>query len=107
MTWVNGASSKRRGINFIVVSVSSALPETKRTPDLVEQIKDAVLATTVTRGGKGYMLLQCDFGLLVKLNKTQMVATVRDLKVEMLRTFERHFPGSFWHHRPNSVGSEL
>ena len=81
--------------NFIVVSVSSALPETKRTPALVEQIKDAVLATTATRGGKGYTLSQCDFGLLVKLNETQMVATVRDLKVEMLRTFERHFPGSF------------
>ena len=43
-------------INFIVVSVSSALPETKRTPVLVEQIKDAVLATTATRGGKGYTL---------------------------------------------------
>ena len=24
-----------------------------------------------------------------------MIGTVRDLKIEMLRTFERHFPGSF------------
>ena len=83
------------GINFIVVSVSSALPESKRSPPLVEQIKDAVLAQAIQRGGKGYNLSDCDFGLLVKLNETAMVGTVRDLKVEMLRTFERHFPGSF------------
>lgn len=87
--------TQEMGINFIVVSVSSALPESKRTPPLVAQIKDSVLATVAQRGGKGYMLSECDFGILVKLNETSMIGTVRDLKVEMLRTFERHFPGSF------------
>lgn len=83
------------GMNFIVVSVSSAMPESKRTPPLIEQIKDGVLAQTVLRGGKAFELSECDFAIMVKLSETSMVGTVRDLKVEMLRTFERHFPGSF------------
>ena len=82
-------------MNFIVVSVSSALPESKRTPALVDQIKDSVLVQTMQRGGKAFTLSDCDFGVLVKLPETAMIAMVRDLKVEMLRTFERHFPGSF------------
>jgi hypothetical protein len=55
------------GMNFIVVSVSSAMPETKRTPQLVEQIKDSVLAQAVLRGGKAFELSDCDFGVLVRL----------------------------------------
>lgn len=82
-------------MNFIIVSVSSALPESKRTAPLVAQIADSVLAQTMLRGGKAFKLSDCDFGVLVKLQETAMIATVRDLKVEMLRTFERHFPGSF------------
>jgi len=80
---------------FIVVSVSSALPESKRTPALVEQIKDGVAAQAALRGGKAFTLSTCDFGMLARLPETAMIGTVRDLKVDMLRTFERHFPGSF------------
>lgn len=83
------------GMNFIVVSVSSALPESKRTAPLIAQIEDSVLAQSMLRGGKAFKLSDSDFGLLIKLQETSMIATVRDLKVEMLRTFERHFPGSF------------
>ena len=54
-------------MNFIVVSVSSALPESKRTPALVDQIKDSVLVQTMQRGGKAFTLSDCDFGVLVKL----------------------------------------
>ncbi len=80
---------------FIVVSVSSALPESKRTPPLVEQIKDGVAAQAALRGGKAFTLSTCDFAILARLPETAMIGTVRDLKVDMLRTFERHFPGSF------------
>lgn len=83
------------GMNFIVISVSSAMPESKRTQPLIDQIKDGVLAQTALRGGKAFELSDCDFAMMVKLSETAMVGTVRDLKVEMLRTFERHFPGSF------------
>ncbi len=82
-------------VNFIVVSVSSAMPENKRTPELVGQIKDGVAAQTLTRGGKAFELSDCDFGIVVQLGETSMIGMVRDLKVDMLRTFERHFPGSF------------
>ncbi|MEQ8734867.1 MAG: hypothetical protein RIC29_08075 [Rhodospirillaceae bacterium] len=82
-------------IVFVVISVSSALPESKRTPPLVEQIKDGVAAQAALRGGKAFTLSTCDFAILAKLPETAMIGTVRDLKVEMLRTFERHFPGSF------------
>jgi hypothetical protein len=39
--------TQEAGINFIVISVSSALPASKRAPPLVEQIKDSVLAQSI------------------------------------------------------------
>ena len=86
---------QEKDINFIIVGVSSALPEGKRTQPLVKMIKDSVLSVAIQRSGKAYLLSECDLGLLVKLNETSMTEVVRDLKVEMLRTFESHFPGIF------------
>jgi len=83
------------GVNLIVVSVSSALPETKRTPGLVDQLADGVGALGVKRGCTFYKVSQCDLALLGKLSESALISTVRDLKVEMLRTIERNFPGSF------------
>jgi hypothetical protein len=82
-------------VNFIIVSVSSAMPENKRTPELVNQIKDSVMAQAQLRQGKAFELSDCDFGILATIGETSMIGAVRDLKVEMLRTFEKHFPGSF------------
>lgn len=82
-------------VNFIIVSVSSAMPENKRTPELVSQIKDSVTAQAQLRNGKAFELSDCDFGILATVGETSMIGAVRDLKVEMLRTFEKHFPGSF------------
>jgi len=82
-------------VNFIIVSVSSAMPENKRTPELVSQIKDSVTAQAQLRNGKAFELSECDFGILATVGETSMIGAVRDLKVEMLRTFEKHFPGSF------------
>ncbi|MBL8643604.1 MAG: EAL domain-containing protein [Rhodospirillaceae bacterium] len=83
------------GVNLIVVSVSSALPEAKRTPMLVEQLAEGVGALGEKRGCAFYQVTACDMALLGKLSESALISTVRDLKVEMLRTIERNFPGSF------------
>ncbi len=83
------------GVNLIVVSVSSALPETKRTPALVEQLAEGVGALAEKRNCGLYLVGACDIALLGKLSESALISTVRDLKVEMLRTIERNFPGSF------------
>lgn len=83
------------GVNLVVVSVAAALPETKRTPALIAQIGEGMAAIGSKRHGHTYQVSTCDFGILAKVTETALIGLVRDLKVEMLRTIERNFPGSF------------
>lgn len=83
------------GVNLIIVSVAAALPETKRTPSLVAQIGEGMAAISSKRHGTTYEVSNCDFGIMAKVSEVALVGLVRDLKVEMLRTIERNFPGSF------------
>lgn len=83
------------GVNLVIVSVAAALPEIKRVPGLIAQIGDGMIAIAAKRGGLTYQVSSCDFGILAKVTETALVGLVRDLKVEMLRTIERNFPGSF------------
>ncbi|MDX2223423.1 MAG: EAL domain-containing protein [Rhodospirillaceae bacterium] len=83
------------GVNLIVISVSSALPEAKRTATLVDHLAEGVTVISTKRSGTLYQVSTCDFGIMVKVNEAGLVSLVRDLKVEMLRTIERNFPGSF------------
>ena len=72
------------------------MPEAKRTPPLVEQIaQGSGRAIAAKRGGGCYQVSTCDFAIMAKLGETSLIGMVRDLKVDMLRTIERNFPGSF------------
>lgn len=83
------------GVNLVIVSVAAALPETKRTPELVAQVGEGMAAIGAKRWGHTYQVSSSDFGILAKVTETALIGLVRDLKVEMLRTIERNFPGSF------------
>ena len=52
-------------------------------------------AISAKRHGQTYQVSTCDFGIMAKVTETALIGLVRDLKVEMLRTIERNFPGSF------------
>src|SRR5262245_41061927 len=83
------------GVNLVIVSVASALPEAKRKPQLVNEIAEGTQDIAGKRNGTCYQVSQCDFAIMAKLGETQLIGMVRDLKVDMLRTIERNFPGSF------------
>jgi len=83
------------GTNLIAVSVSAALPESKRTTELLEQIQGGLGAIAQRERARLYRATVGDFVVLVRAEEHKMVAIVRDLKVEMLRMIEQHFPGSF------------
>jgi molybdenum-dependent DNA-binding transcriptional regulator ModE len=83
------------GVHLIVISAAAALPETKRTPELIEQIGEGVMTISGKRHGTTYQVSMHDFAIMVKVNESVLVGMVRDLKVDMLRTIERNFPGSF------------
>ncbi|MHB1205326.1 MAG: EAL domain-containing protein [Rhodospirillaceae bacterium] len=83
------------GVNLVIISVASALPEAKRTPDLIAQIAEGTAAIAAKRAGACYQVSPCDFAIMAKLPETALIGMVRDLKVDMLRTIERNFPGSF------------
>lgn len=83
------------GTNLIAVSASAALPEAKRTPELLDQIQSGLGAIAARVRGKFYRVTPGDFVVMVKAEEGAMVSIVRDLKVEMLRMIEQHFPGSF------------
>lgn len=83
------------GVNLVIVSVAAALPETKRVPSLIAQIGEGMAAIGAKRHGMTYQVSTCDFGIMAKVTETALIGLVRDLKVEMLRTIERNFPGSF------------
>lgn len=83
------------GVNLVIISVAGALPEAKRTPGLVAQVAEGAGAIAAKRAGVFYQVSQCDFAIMAKLQETALIGMVRDLKVDMLRTIERNFPGSF------------
>lgn len=83
------------GVNLVILSVAGALPETKRTPGLVAQICEGAVGIAAKRSGFCYQISSCDFAIMAKLPESSLVGMVRDLKVDMLRTIERNFPGSF------------
>ena len=83
------------GMNLIAISVSAALPENKRTPELLDQILASLDATAKRIRGALYRATPGDLLIMAKADETHMVAIVRDIKVEMLRSIEQHFPGSF------------
>ena len=82
-------------VNLVLVRAASSLPESKRTENLIEQMSQGLSAIGAKRGGTCYQVSSCDFAILVKLTEAGLVGIVRDLKVEMLRTIEKYFPGSF------------
>lgn len=82
-------------VHLVLISAASALPEAKRTEELVGQMSEGVATIGAKRGGKCYQVSDCDFAILVKVTEAGLVGMVRDLKVEMLRTIEKSFPGSF------------
>ena len=83
------------GVNLVVISATAALPETKRTPDLIAQLAEGVIGISGKKNGTTYQVSSCDFAIMVKVTESVLVGMVRDLKVDMLRTIERNFPGSF------------
>ncbi len=83
------------GVNLIIISATAALPETKRTPELIDQIGEGVVTIAAKHRGTVYQVSNVDFAIMVKINEAILVGMVRDLKVDMLRTIERNFPGSF------------
>src|SRR6185369_8227148 len=74
------------GVNLVIISVASALPEAKRTPGLVAQIAEGTAVIAGKRAGACYQVSPCDFAILGKLPETALIGMVRDLKVDMLRT---------------------
>ena len=83
------------GVNLVIVSLASSLPEAKRTPALIAQIAEGTATIAGKRAGACYQVSPCDFAIMAKLPETALIGMVRDLKVDMLRTIERNFPGSF------------
>ena len=81
--------------SLIAISLNNALPEAKRTPELVEALAQSMgkLATRVK--ARFYRATPGEFVLIAKANEGAMVAIVRDLKIDLLRLVEGHFPGSF------------
>lgn len=81
--------------NLVIVSLSSALPQNKRSDDMMAQCFNGVAGIGVRRGGKVFDLVGGDFAILLRISESAMIGVVRDLKVELLRTMEKFHPGSF------------
>jgi hypothetical protein len=84
-----------RVAHLIVVSLGDVLPQAKRTPALVKQTVGALALVTGKHGGRIFRVAPCDFVILTHVQQHVLVGYVRDLKVEILKTIERQFPGSF------------
>ena len=77
------------GVNLVIISVASALPEAKRTPELIAQMAEGTAGIAAKRAGSCYQVSTCDFAIMAKLPETALIGMVRDLKIDMLRTIER------------------
>jgi EAL domain-containing protein (putative c-di-GMP-specific phosphodiesterase class I) len=81
--------------SMIAISLSSALPEAKRTDKLVEALVTAMSKLGAKVRARFYRATPGDFVFMVKADEGAMVAIVRDLKIDLLRQIESQFPGSF------------
>jgi hypothetical protein len=81
--------------SMIAVSLSGALPDNKRTPPMIDQMTAAMGKLSARARARFYRATSGDFVLMAKADEGAMVAIVRDLKIELLRLIESHFPGSF------------
>ncbi len=81
--------------SLIAISVNNALPEAKRTPELIEALAQSMGKLAARVRARFYKATPGDFVLIANAKEGAMVAIVRDLKIDLLRTVEGHFPGSF------------
>jgi len=84
-----------RVAHLIVVSLGDVLPQAKRTSALAKQVVEALALVTGKNGGRIFRVAQCDFAILTHVQQQVLVGYVRDLKVEILKSIERQFPGTF------------
>ena len=81
--------------SMIAISLSSALPENKRAPAMVDQMIVAMSKLAARTKARFYRATIGDFVIMVKADEGPMIALVRDLKIDLLRIVEQNFPGSF------------
>ena len=81
--------------SMIAISLSSALPENKRAPAMVDQMIVAMSKLAARTKARFYRATIGDFVIMVKAEEGPMIALVRDLKIDLLRLVEQSFPGSF------------
>jgi hypothetical protein len=94
-TMAEWRKTQDRVAHLIVVSLADVLPQAKRTPDLVKQVVTAFALVTGKHGGRIFRVTPCDFAIFTHVQQQTLVGYVRDLKVEILKSIERRFPGSF------------
>lgn len=81
--------------SMVAISLTSALPENKRAPAMVEQMVVAMSKLAARTKARFYRATAGDFVMMVKADEGPMIALVRDLKIDLLRLVEQSFPGSF------------
>ncbi len=87
--------SPESGVYLMVVCLSGALPENKRTNALVDSVLQAISPIALRRGASVYQVSSVDFALLVKTSELSILSLVRDIKVDVLRAIDRLYPGTF------------
>ncbi len=84
-----------RDTHVIIISIASALPQAKRSPELISQIAAGVNAISAKRSALAFKVSPEDFALMLKAADHTVISVVRDIKVELLRAIERHCVKTF------------
>lgn len=80
--------------HLILVSIS-VLPITETTPDFWVDFNKALMHSRDRNEGALYDLSETERALLFKLNEAREVTLTTDLRVNLLRLIQRHFPDHF------------
>jgi hypothetical protein len=84
-----------KGVHLIVVSLASALPEAKRTRQLIDAVLKTISPVVTRRNGRLFQVSPSDYAVFLKTSDMAILSFVRDTKIETLKAIDRCFPGTF------------
>jgi hypothetical protein len=90
--WVG--KSRPEKTHLLLVSIS-VLPTTETTPEFWSDFNKALIHSRDRNDGALYDLSETERALLFKLTENREIALTTDLRVNLLRLIQRHFPDHF------------
>ncbi|MGE4064666.1 MAG: hypothetical protein AB7E79_14975 [Rhodospirillaceae bacterium] len=82
---------------LFVVDANGAVPAAKQTPEMTNTLVGGLCYVAARYGARAYKVAPTEYALLVQAEGSKSLELLRDVKIAMLRSVEKHAPEHFGH----------